>query len=68
MTMEIRQASPHLSAGAGRGIARMDGTGKLNNKIALISAEPPARSCDRHALPGRGRQARCQRPASLLQT
>jgi hypothetical protein len=41
MTMEIRQASPHLSAGAGRGIARMDGTGKLNNKIALISAELP---------------------------
>jgi NAD(P)-dependent dehydrogenase (short-subunit alcohol dehydrogenase family) len=35
--MDIRQASPHLSAGAGRGIARMDGMGKLSNKIALIT-------------------------------
>jgi hypothetical protein len=26
-----------VSAGAGRGIAKMDGTGKLSNKIALIT-------------------------------
>ena len=37
MTMDIRQANTHLSAGAGRGIAKMDGTGKLSNKIALIT-------------------------------
>jgi NAD(P)-dependent dehydrogenase (short-subunit alcohol dehydrogenase family) len=37
MTMDIRQASTHLSVGAGRGIAKMDGTGKLSNKIALIT-------------------------------
>jgi NAD(P)-dependent dehydrogenase (short-subunit alcohol dehydrogenase family) len=37
MTMDIGQASAHLSASAGRGIAKMDGTGKLNNKIALIT-------------------------------
>jgi hypothetical protein len=37
MTMDIRQANTHLSTGAGRGIAKMDGTGKLSNKIALIT-------------------------------
>jgi NAD(P)-dependent dehydrogenase (short-subunit alcohol dehydrogenase family) len=37
MTMDIRQANTHLSAGASRGIAKMDGTGKLSNKIALIT-------------------------------
>jgi NAD(P)-dependent dehydrogenase (short-subunit alcohol dehydrogenase family) len=37
MTMDIRQAGPHLSADAGRGLAKMDGTGKLSNKIALIT-------------------------------
>jgi hypothetical protein len=37
MTMDIRQAGPHLSADAGRGLAKMDGAGKLSNKIALIT-------------------------------
>jgi NAD(P)-dependent dehydrogenase (short-subunit alcohol dehydrogenase family) len=35
--MDIREASTHLSAGAGRDMAKMDGTGKLSNKIALIT-------------------------------
>jgi threonine dehydrogenase-like Zn-dependent dehydrogenase len=35
--MDIRQASTHISAGASRGIAKMDGTGKLSNKIAVIT-------------------------------
>ena len=45
--MDIRQASTHLSTADGRG-AKMDGTGKLSNKIALITGgttgnpEPPA--------------------------
>jgi hypothetical protein len=67
MTMEIRQASPHLSAG--RGLAKMNGTGKLSNKDRSDHwRNHRYRSGDRHALPGRGRQARSQRPASLLQT
>jgi hypothetical protein len=37
MKMDIKQASTHLSAGAGRAIAKMDGTGKLSNKFALIT-------------------------------
>jgi hypothetical protein len=37
MTMDIRQANTHLSAGAGRGVAKMEGTCKLSNKIALIT-------------------------------
>jgi len=37
MTTDIRQANTHLSAGAGQGIATIGGTGKLSNKIALIT-------------------------------
>jgi|HubBroStandDraft_6_1064221.scaffolds.fasta_scaffold1072747_1 3-oxoacyl-ACP reductase-like protein len=37
MTMHARQARAHRSISAGRGIAKMDGTGKLTNKIALIT-------------------------------
>jgi NAD(P)-dependent dehydrogenase (short-subunit alcohol dehydrogenase family) len=37
MAMDIREANTHLSASAGRGIAKMDGTGKLSNRIALIT-------------------------------
>jgi hypothetical protein len=53
MTMDIRQAGPHLSAGAGRGLAKMDGAGKLSNKIALITGgtvserRPPRASTQR---------------------
>jgi len=36
--MDIRQANTHFSAGAGRGIAKMDGTGKLSNEIPLITS------------------------------
>jgi NAD(P)-dependent dehydrogenase (short-subunit alcohol dehydrogenase family) len=35
--MDPTQANMHLSAGAAGGIATMDGTGKLRNKIALIT-------------------------------
>jgi NAD(P)-dependent dehydrogenase (short-subunit alcohol dehydrogenase family) len=35
--MDIRQANTHLATDAGRGIAKMDGTGKLSNKIALVT-------------------------------
>ena len=31
--MVIRQANTHRSAGVGRGIAKMGGTGKLSNKL-----------------------------------
>src|SRR5215469_6681144 len=37
MTKDIRRANTHFSAGSGRGIAKMDGTGKLSNKIALVT-------------------------------
>jgi len=37
MTTDIRQANTPLSAAAGRDIANMNGTGKLCNKIALIT-------------------------------
>ena len=35
--MDIRQTNTGLSSGAGRGIAKTDGTGKLSNKIALTT-------------------------------
>jgi len=37
MAMDTGHANTHLSAGAGQGIAKMDGTGQLINKIALIT-------------------------------
>jgi NAD(P)-dependent dehydrogenase (short-subunit alcohol dehydrogenase family) len=37
MTIDTRQPNTHLSAGASRGIAKMDGASKLSNKIALIT-------------------------------
>ena len=37
MTMDITPANTHQGTGAGRGIVKMDGTGKLSNKIALIT-------------------------------
>ena len=35
--MDITPTNTHQSTGAGRGIVKMDGTGKLSNKIALIT-------------------------------
>lgn len=37
MIIDIIQANTQFGTGAGRGIEKMDGTGKLSNKIALIT-------------------------------